>query len=94
MFVHIGAPKTGTTFVQNVLWLNREALAADGVLYPYESRHEHFRAMLDARELAWGAKPRSFSRGAWDAVARRSATWGGHTVLLGNEILGAPEPQT
>lgn len=94
MFVHIGAPKTGTTFVQNVLWLNREALAADGVLYPYESRHEHFRAMLDARELAWGAKPRSFSRGAWDAVARRSATWGGHTVVLGNEILGgANEPQ-
>jgi hypothetical protein len=23
VFVHIGAPKTGTTFVQNVLWRNR-----------------------------------------------------------------------
>jgi hypothetical protein len=88
VFVHIGAPKTGTTFVQNVLWRNRETLAADGVLYPYESRHEHFRAMLDLRERGWGAKPRSFSRGVWDSVARRATTWRGHTAILGNEILG------
>ena len=94
VFVHIGAPKTGTTFVQSVLWRNREALATDGVLYPYETRHEHFRAMLDARELGWGAKPRSFSRGAWEAVAKRATAWNGHTVVLGNEILGgATEPQ-
>jgi hypothetical protein len=88
VFVHIGAPKTGTTFVQNVLWLNRDALAADGVLYPYESRNEHFRAMLDLRQRGWGAKRRGSSHGAWDTVAARAATWSGHTVILGNEILG------
>ena len=88
MFVHIGAPKTGTTFVQNVLWSNREALAADGVLYPYESRQEHFRAMLDLRQRGWGAKGRGVSRGAWDAVAGRATGWHGHSVILGNEILG------
>jgi hypothetical protein len=93
-FVHIGAPKTGTTFVQNVLWRNREQLAADGVLYPYESRHEHFRTMLDLRERGWGSHPAGYWRGAWDAVAQRTSTWAGHTVLLGNEILGgATEPQ-
>jgi hypothetical protein len=94
VYVHIGAPKTGTTFVQNVLWRNREQLAADGVLYPYESKHEHFPAMLDLRERGWGAKPAGHHGGTWGAVARRSVTWSGHTVILGNEILGgATEPQ-
>jgi hypothetical protein len=88
VFVHIGAPKTGTTFVQNVLWHNRELLAADGVLYPYASKHAHFLATLDVRERGWGAKPPGQWRGSWDAVAKRSATWHGHTVILGNEILG------
>jgi hypothetical protein len=94
VYVHIGAPKTGTTFVQNVLWRNREQLAADGVLYPYESKHQHFPAMLDVRERGWGANPPGHWRGTWDAVAHRAATWSGHTVILGNEILGgATEPQ-
>jgi hypothetical protein len=94
VYVHIGAPKTGTTFVQNVLWKNREQLATDGVLYPYESRHQHFPAMLDLRERSWGANPAGHWRGTWDAVAHRAATWSGHTVILGNEILGgATEPQ-
>jgi hypothetical protein len=88
VYVHIGAPKTGTTFVQNVLWRNRDRLAADGVLYPYESKQQHFPAMLDVRERGWGANPPGHWRGTWDAVAKRSATWTGHTVLLGNEILG------
>jgi hypothetical protein len=88
VYVHIGAPKTGTTFVQSVLWANREQLATDGVLYPYEQAKQHFTAMLDLRERGWGAHPPGYWRGTWDAVARRAATWSGHTVILGNEILG------
>ncbi|MDQ4007255.1 MAG: hypothetical protein M3211_04050 [Actinomycetota bacterium] len=88
VFVHVGAPKTGTTFLQNVLWTNRDALAEDGVLYPYARPHEHFAAMLDLRERAWGAKPAGHWRGTWDAVASRAASWTGHTVVLGNEVLG------
>lgn len=87
-YVHIGAPKTGTTFLQSVLWANREQLATDGVLYPYEQARQHFPAMLDLRERGWGAHPPGYWRGTWDAVAKRAATWSGHTVILGNEILG------
>jgi len=32
--VHVGAPKTGSTYLQAVLWRNRAALRAAGVLYP------------------------------------------------------------
>jgi hypothetical protein len=88
VFVHVGAPKTGTTFIQGVLWRNREQLADDGVLYPYATRHEHFRAMLDVRERGWGSHPPGYWRGTWEAVARRATSWSGHTVIVGNEILG------
>jgi hypothetical protein len=33
-YIHIGAPKTGTTFLQKILFDNRNALAKQEVLYP------------------------------------------------------------
>ena len=49
--LHIGAPKSGTTFVQTVLWANRERLARDGVLLPgqlYRRQARAVRAVLAA----------------------------------------------
>ena len=37
VYVHVGLPKTGTTYLQHMLWESREALAADGVLFPGET---------------------------------------------------------
>jgi hypothetical protein len=88
VFVHIGAPKSGTTFLQNMLWSHRSALAARGVLYPYDRPTEHFEAMLDLREQGWGNISRARIRGAWPRVARRARDWDGHTVILTNELLG------
>src|ERR1700754_1132007 len=34
VYLHIGAPKSGTTFIQNVLWRNKEVLAEQGVVLP------------------------------------------------------------
>jgi len=34
VFLHVGAPKSGTTFLQTVMWENREGLAERGVLIP------------------------------------------------------------
>src|SRR3954452_7154638 len=47
--LHIGAPKTGTTFVQQVLWHNRARLAEKGVDYPFTGPREHFAATMDLR---------------------------------------------
>lgn len=94
VYLHVGAPKSGTTFVQRVLWSSREQLRADGVLYPYTQPTEHFTAMLDLREVGWGGIRREAVRGAWDRVAERVRDWDGHAAILSNELLGrASAPQ-
>ena len=85
VLVHVGTPKTGTSFVQDVLWLNRDRLAAQGVLYPADRFDEHFLAALDLLELPWGGLERQ-AVGAWDRLAARVRDWQG-TVIVSHEIL-------
>jgi hypothetical protein len=50
LYLHIGEPKTGTTFLQDALWGNRARLAAQGLLLPGYSDRDHSRASRDLRE--------------------------------------------
>jgi hypothetical protein len=86
--LHVGAPKTGTTFLQRVLWHHRSALADDGVLYPMEDEGEHFDAAMDLREMAWGGERDPRWEGAWERVAGRARAWEGPRVVISNELLG------
>ena len=45
--LHVGAPKTGTTYLQGRLHHNREALARHGVHYPSGLRQDMFVGALD-----------------------------------------------
>ena len=85
VIVHVGAPKTGTSFVQDVLWRNREPLAEQGVLYPADRFDEHFLAALDLMDLHWGGIERE-AVGAWERLAERVRGWSG-TVIVSHEIL-------
>jgi hypothetical protein len=92
VFVHVGAPKTGTTYLQQRLFKNREALAADGVLYPYELFGDSFRSTLDFCGTGWAGGPPGQFRGSWDAVARRVRSWEGPVAIVSNELLGHAAP--
>jgi hypothetical protein len=85
VLVHVGAPKTGTSFVQDVLWLNRESLADQGLLYPADRFDEHFLAALDLLELPWGGLEKQ-AVGAWNRLAARVRAWEG-TAVVSHEIL-------
>src|SRR3954468_18051532 len=85
VLVHVGAPKTGTSFVQDVLWLNRESLAEQGILYPAHRFDAHFLAALDLMELHWGGLERQ-AVGAWDRLADQVRAWRG-TAIVSHEIL-------
>jgi acetolactate synthase regulatory subunit len=50
VFLHIGLPKTGTTYLQSVLWGSRRELAADGLLLPGAGHREHLWAALELLE--------------------------------------------
>jgi hypothetical protein len=91
VLVHVGAPKTGTSFVQDVLWLNRESLAMQGILYPADRFDEHFLAALDLMELPWGGLERQ-AVGAWDRLAARVRDWQG-TAIVSHEILATASKQ-
>jgi hypothetical protein len=86
--LHVGAPKTGSTFLQQVLWHNREALATAGVGYVLEDEKEHFAATMDVREMTWGGGRDPAWDGAWERIATRMREWPGHTAVFSNELLG------
>jgi hypothetical protein len=90
VIVHVGAPKTGTSFVQDLLFSNRETLAAQGILYPADRFDAHFLAALDLMELQWGGLEKQ-AVGAWDRLAEQVRGWTG-TVVISHEILATASP--
>jgi hypothetical protein len=94
VYVHIGAPKTGTTYLQDRLGRNVKELAAHDVHIPTRAPLTspgtfHFRAALDLLGQDWGG-PRGHAQGSWDAMVRRVRRAGG-TTIISHEIL-APAP--
>ncbi len=92
IFIHIGAPKTGTTYLKSVLLKNVDALAAAGVLYPYTDIGQSFRAAHDFCRMRWFGQRADRFRGEWDLLVQRSREWDGGTVILSSELLAAAAP--
>jgi hypothetical protein len=87
VLLHIGAPKTGTTYLQDVLSANREALAAAGVLYPRVGKVAHHISVWDLRGKYVGKPQEAKFAGKWDLLAQRAQAWSGHTVVVSSELL-------
>jgi hypothetical protein len=85
VLLHVGTPKTGTSYVQDVLFRNRDPLAAAGILYPADRFDAHFLAALDLMHLPWGGLETQ-AIGAWDRLAERARAHRG-TTIISHEIL-------
>ncbi|MPZ61370.1 MAG: hypothetical protein GEU93_08740 [Propionibacteriales bacterium] len=72
VYVHIGLAKTGTTYLQQLMWENRESLAKAGLLYPGRRRTEHFLAAVDLRADPSPRAPGSLQPGTWDALVEEA----------------------
>jgi hypothetical protein len=88
VFLHVGSPKTGTTFLQNVLWSQRDRAAAQGLLLPLDGFSDHYLATLDVRGLAGRGKHPPRARGIWQRVVQAAEAWDG-TVLVSHELFSA-----
>ena len=88
VFVHVGAPLTGSAFVRETLARHRRRLTRAGVLYPQNHLgHDagHLDAVLDV--LALAATDRPASAGAWDRLAETARDWRRGTVVVSHELL-------
>ena len=95
VYLHIGAPKTGTTYLQDQLGRNASALADHDIHFPSRSGLVspglfHFRAALDLLGQDWGGAP-GHAEGSWDALVRRVRRKSG-TVVISHEILAPAGP--
>src|SRR5688572_26262858 len=91
-FLHVGLPKTGTSYLQSHLWDSPAQLAAVGVRMVPESRGETFTLMRAVRgQLAAEGKTNRADR-AVDALRRLVAAATEPTLLLSQESLGGARP--
>jgi hypothetical protein len=88
VFLHIGLPKTATTYLQTIMWANREVLAEQRVLLPGVARHEHLWASRVVREDPAFEKFGEHRRGAWDRLRSEIAEWP-DAALVSHEFFAA-----
>jgi len=92
VYLHVGPVKTGSTFLQDLLWRHREDLARQGYLHPAEHPNEIFLASNDVQGCAFVRFELPEAGGAWQAVRDRVLGYPGR-VILSCEILGRSTPE-
>lgn len=88
VFVHIGLPKTGTTYLQTICWNAREQMRAEGVLLPGAERRDHLWASRIVREDPKALTRTERERTSWQRLRAELAGWGG-TGLVSHEFFAA-----
>lgn len=89
VYLHVGEPKSGTTFVQQVMWSNRDELARQGVLLPGSHAQDHFRANQDLREVPQATDdPTGSHVGEWNLLVKQ-ALHADRAAVISHELLAA-----
>lgn len=86
VYLHIGAPKTGTSYLQMLLAANRAALKADGILYPGTRGDAHHTAAWDLRGTPPQRQGAGGIEGSWDKLVGRANAWTGEAVVVSSEL--------
>lgn len=86
LFLHIGPPKTGTTYLQEVLWKNKERLRELGYLLPLEGLADHWYASI----IVCAFEPQiqglsDHDRSAWKRLLEQTSAWDG-SVIISHEL--------
>lgn len=93
VIVHIGEPKTGTTFLQQVMWRNRAELAAQGVVLPGHHPQDHYRASQDLRGIQkLPSDPAGSWTGEWEILAREAVATP-RVAVISHELFSAADPE-
>jgi hypothetical protein len=85
--LHVGPVKTGSTYLQELLWRNRTDLPRQGVLLPLEHDNEMWLAANDVQDGSFIHFDMPEAAGAWALVRERALGFGG-TSVISHEVLG------
>lgn len=88
VYLHIGLPKTATTYLQTILWSNREVLEQQQLRLPGAGRREHLWSSRIVRADPAFDKHSEHRRGAWERLRADVAAWPG-TALISHEFFAA-----
>ena len=88
VFFHIGLPKTGTTYLQTLMWNNHQELKRQGILLPGESGREHLWASGAVREDSNIGRRGPEAPHAWERLTDEINQWG-DTAVVSHEFFAA-----
>lgn len=93
LYLHVGAPKSGTTFIQQVLAQNSDLLAERGVLV-VGPRLQLIRAAMAVREDKRLATLPPEAAQSWEQVVAKVRDWSGESAIVSYELFaGASQEQ-
>jgi hypothetical protein len=87
VYLHVGPPKTGTTYLQDVLWRNRSLSRSRDLDLAGARPVDHFYAALDLRGINFGGHVNPDVAGAWDRLAARALATDLGKVVISHEVL-------
>jgi hypothetical protein len=92
VFVHVGPPKTGSTYLQQVIDLNAAVFAERGICVPDRGARSHVMAALDVLGK-WSAE-QAGARGRWKGLVDELAAWSGPAAVVTCELLADANTRT
>lgn len=93
VYLHVGLPKTGTTFVQSIAWKHRDELRERGLLLPGFGPREHLWASCAVREEPRLERRHVEAPGAWSRLAAELREWPRRGLVTHEFFAGASSEQ-
>jgi hypothetical protein len=86
LFMHVGTPKSGTTYLQDTLWSHKSGLSSEGILVPLKGPLWHWAAAIEMgdRELDLGTRT-----GALQQLIAAINKWEGDVIVSSEFFLHA-----
>ena len=78
VYLHVGTPKTGTTFLQEVLWSQVDEVNRQRVLLPGSAFQDHYLACMD---VVGNYEKAPRAEGAWESLVAECASWKGDALI-------------
>jgi hypothetical protein len=81
VYLHVGPAKTGTTYLQQLLWENRDRMRKQGILRPGDLRDQHYLAAADLAEAPPPGMTRQETAERWASLVGMILAHDGPTVV-------------